>query len=553
MKPRPAPPVAHPAWPPRSDRPARARCPSGAEVVNGGLIELWAHKLRSILTLTLLMLGVFALVVMTSVMDGVMDKIATGFSGMSWDGTVMLAPKAPATTEEQKRFAMSPGLRYEDLAAHRRAGPMVLAFLPRATKRSVVKVAGGTERMFVNGVWPDYSRWMNRPIAMGRGLTDDDERRRSTVAVVGATLASKLFGGADPVGRDITVEGVRFRIIGVQAPSQILPRSSGTTPTASRSRSRPTWTASTPRHQLANVAVKVARSRDTAEVSAMMVGRAKQAHHGIEDVEIKDLEAEAARAWQHFIEQIAGWRVVLTSLAATVLLVGGVGVLSVMLISFSDRRYEIGLRKAMGASDGEILVQFLLEACVLAAVGATFGTFLGAVVCKALSATSLTASSSTRSGSLIAWVVALVARPHLRPLPRRPRLAPVPDGGHAVAPGRSANSLPTKEGGGLRCGRPKRGAGSGERSRPHPAEPLAGGARRAQSPSRAKATAPTPPSAPRASPRWRRCGKSGVSSSASASASPPVPESAGPPSSRPCPASSSSSPCRRARFPQRKV
>ena len=73
----------------------------------------------------------------------------------------------------------------------------------------------------INGVWPDYGRWMNRPIAMGRGLTDDDERRRSTVAVVGATLGSKLFGGADPVGRDITVEGVRFRVVGVQAPSQI--------------------------------------------------------------------------------------------------------------------------------------------------------------------------------------------------------------------------------------------------------------------------------------------------------------------------------------------
>ena len=75
--------------------------------------------------------------------------------------------------------------------------------------------------MFVNGVWPDYGRWMNRPIALGRGLTEDDERRRSTVAVVGATLGSKLFGGADPVGRDITVEGVRFRVVGVQAPSQI--------------------------------------------------------------------------------------------------------------------------------------------------------------------------------------------------------------------------------------------------------------------------------------------------------------------------------------------
>ena len=77
-----------------------ARLALYGEVIRGGLIELWAHKLRSLLTLTLLMLGVFALVVMTSVLDGVMDRITTGFSGMSWDGTIMLAPKSPETTEE---------------------------------------------------------------------------------------------------------------------------------------------------------------------------------------------------------------------------------------------------------------------------------------------------------------------------------------------------------------------------------------------------------------------------------------------------------------------
>ena len=123
----------------------------------------------------------------------------------------------------------------------------------------------------------------------------------------------------------------------------------------------------------------------------------------------------------------------LTSLAATVLLVGGVGVLSVMLISFSDRRYEIGLRKAMGASDGEILVQFLLEACVLAALGASFGTFVGAVLCKALSA--------NFPYGLVVNPIGLVDR-------------------------------------------------LGRRARP-----------------RASSSASTPPSAPRACRRWRRCGR----------------------------------------------
>ena len=101
--------VAVPAAAPVLARPARrfsfsTRLALYGEVVRGGLIEVWAHKLRSILTLTLLMLGVFALVVMTSVLDGVMDKVSTGFSGMSWDGTLRLVPKSPESTEDQKRF-----------------------------------------------------------------------------------------------------------------------------------------------------------------------------------------------------------------------------------------------------------------------------------------------------------------------------------------------------------------------------------------------------------------------------------------------------------------
>ena len=111
-----------------------AKLSLGWEIVKGGLVELWAHKLRSTLTLTLLMLGVFALVVMSSVLDGVMDKIAMGFSGMSWDGTIMLAPDSHETTEEQKRFAMSPGLRFEDLPRLTAPDQRVLAYVPRATK-----------------------------------------------------------------------------------------------------------------------------------------------------------------------------------------------------------------------------------------------------------------------------------------------------------------------------------------------------------------------------------------------------------------------------------
>ena len=355
------------------------------EVVNGGLVELWSHKLRSGLTLTLLMLGVFALVVLTSVLDGVLDKVGTGFRGMAWDGTVVLQPKTAETTEEQKRFAMSPGLRYEDLARITAPYEGALAFLPRATKQTRVRVAGGTERIFVTGLTPEYALLMKRPIASGRGLTEDDRRRRSTVAVVGGTLGSKLFGGADPVGRDVVVDGVPFRIVGVQAPVQIFNEELYLDANGLMVPLETYMDRMDADHKLTHVAVKLRRKGDLNEASAIVLGRAKQAHHGIEDVEIKDLEAAAARRWSGFMDEMRGWRVVLSSLSATVLLVGGVGVLSVMLISFADRKYEIGLRKSLGASDGQILVQFLLEAMVLAALGASAGTAGGAALCRALS------------------------------------------------------------------------------------------------------------------------------------------------------------------------
>jgi putative ABC transport system permease protein len=355
------------------------------EVVTGGLIELWSHKLRSLLTLTLLMLGVFALVVMTSVLDGVKDKVSTGFAGMSWDGSLVLIPKKPRTSEEQKRFAMSPGLRYEDLPRLAAPHEKVLGFSPRATKRSLVRVAGGTERIFVTGVTADYFPLMDRKIGFGRGLTDNDQKRRSTVAVVGATLAAKLFGGSDPVGRDLVIEGVPYRIVGVLASAQIFSEEIYMDAHGVLLPLETYMDRMDPDHQLTMLTVKLKSKRDLDDVSATLLARARQAHHGIEDVDVKDLDGELAKASADFQNQMHGWTVVLLSLAGTVLLVGGVGVLSVMLISFSERRYEIGLRKSIGANDGQILLQFLLEALVLAALGATVGTVAGSALCRALS------------------------------------------------------------------------------------------------------------------------------------------------------------------------
>ncbi|HEY4589692.1 MAG TPA: ABC transporter permease [Thermoanaerobaculia bacterium] len=420
-------PAAALAVPTRRRRTLGTRVALVWEVITGGLIELWSHKLRSLLTLTLLMLGVFALVVMSSVLDGVKDKVSTGFAGMSWDATVILVPRQPKTSEEQKRFAMSSGLRYEDLARLAAPHPKVLGFSPRATERSVVQTATGGERIFVNGVTADYSFLMNRLIGLGRGIMADDQRRHSTVAVVGATLAAKLFGGSDPVGKDVVIEGTPYRIVGVLASGQMFNEEMYQDANGALIPLETYMDRLDKDHQLTQVTVKLKAKRDLDEVSAAMLGRARQAHHGIEDVEVKNLDAELARASENFKSEIHGWSVVLFSLAGTVLLVGGVGVLSVMLISFSDRRYEIGLRKAIGADDGQILVQFLLEAVVLAAIGASIGTLAGSALCRALSDKFPWGLVVNPYGLAAAWGIALVLAVGfgLYPAIRAARLSPM--------------------------------------------------------------------------------------------------------------------------------
>ena len=356
------------------------------EVAASGLGELWAHKLRSMLTLTLLMLGVFALVVMTSLLGGIMDKVRAGFQGMGWEGTLVLQPRAPVTLEQRQRFQQSPGLRLEDLPRITLPDARVLAWMPRALRMAPVRVAGGMERAWVIGTVPDYLPVMNRTIAGGRGLTGDDCRRRSPVAVLGATLAAKVLGGADPVGREIVVEGTAFRVVGVLGRQMIFNDDAWFDANGILVPLEAYMDRLEPGHRLSSLIVKLGAARDLGEVSALVLARARQAHHGIDDVEVKNLDAQAARDYGRFLTQMRGWKVVLLTLAGTVLLVGGVGVLSVMLISCSDRRFEIGLRKALGASDRQIFGQFLLEAAVLAALGALAGTLSGALVCRALSA-----------------------------------------------------------------------------------------------------------------------------------------------------------------------
>ena len=326
---------------------------------------------------------------------------------------------------------MSPGFRYEDLARLTAAAPgRARLRSPRDRERSVVRVSGGTERIFVTGVTSDYAFLMDRPVGL--------RPRRSPRTISAGTrpwrwwarrLASKLFGGIDPVGRDMVIEGVPYRIVGVLASSQIFNDEMWLDANGVQIPLETYMDRMDPNHQLTQVSVKLRDPREAPdEVGAAMLSRDQAGpprHRGRRGDEPRRRGGCAPARTSS--SRCAAGRIVLYSLAGTVLLVGGVGVLSVMLISFSDRRYEIGLRKAMGADDDQILVQFLLEALVLAAIGASIGTVAGSALCNWLSPKFPYGLVVNPIGLLWAWVIALVLALvfGLYPAIRAARLSPM--------------------------------------------------------------------------------------------------------------------------------
>jgi putative ABC transport system permease protein len=211
-------------------------------------------------------------------------------------------------------------------------------------------------------------------------VAEQDLDAVATVAVIGPQLREDVFGQDDPLGREILLRGVRFRIVGVQ-------RSLGTNqvndPDLRRDNRKvyvPLTTAQKYFTGETTVHAYAFRVKDAEQVTAAqgeVEALLRRSHRGISDFKVENIGEEMLRIRKEVDQLISNWQVVLASIAGISLLVGGIGIFSVMQISISERVYEIGLRKSIGATDGAIFGQFLIEAMSLSLVGGLLGSALG--------------------------------------------------------------------------------------------------------------------------------------------------------------------------------
>jgi len=349
------------------------------ESIRTSLEEVRGHPLRSAFTLFGVILGTLALVVVMSVLDGVQNSVLKGINDLGLDGVVVASRRTPTDRVERAKAHLSRGLRVEDINAFDGA-ENIESITPVGETRAVVTAGNATRRVDVYGVTPEFRAIRNRLLTSGRFISRRDVDTASSVVVLGFDLKKRLFGGEEAIGRQVNLAGRRLTVVGVGAKmgNQFVDdddfrKEMGGVYVP--------WTvyrdmfgrADAVSYMLAK-AIAPEKSIDAEDEAT---ARFKQAHNNIGDTRINNIGKEMIKERAQIGIILRNWRIVFFSIAGVSLLIGGVGIFSVLKISISERLFEIGLRKSMGATDVDVFLQFLIESVTLSVVGAGIGLGLG--------------------------------------------------------------------------------------------------------------------------------------------------------------------------------
>lgn len=352
------------------------------EAFGQGLRAILANKLRAILTMMGVAIGIAAVLSMVSISDGAKQIIIADLETLEGGGSVfLLYRKAWVQVNGRWERSKSPErLTYDDLLAIERECPSVDLVRPRVSRWGGVRVTAGSgmdtteTRTGFHGTTRAWAQGMKWGAEHGRFVEPKDDSDRSKVAVIGAPVAAELFGDGDPLGQEIKVDGARFTVVGVMADrgkSIQYGFSWGDAIYIPLTTAQQRLTGDEELESLHVHAVSTAKVRDAiAEIMRLMRRR-----HG--DPDEFEAWAPGTRSLEFVTKMSSMLRGVLGCIAAFSLFVGGVGIMNIMLVSVTERTKEIGLRKAVGAHRRDIFMQFLIEAVVICVTGGVLGIALG--------------------------------------------------------------------------------------------------------------------------------------------------------------------------------
>jgi putative ABC transport system permease protein len=327
-----------------------------------------AHRMRSGLTLLGIAVGIAAVILLTSIGEGVHRFVLAEFSQFGTN-IIGVAPGRVKTGGAPSGLptAVRP-LSFDDARALQRL-PNVTAIGPIVFGNAEIEGNGRTRRTTVYGVNEDALQVFNMRVAAGQFLPPDEWESARAFAVLGSTLKNELFGSGNALGAKLRAGGLQFRVVGVLAPKgEFLGIDLDDTAFIPTARAMELFN----KEGLAEIHISYAEGADASKVAA--AARAiLTARHGREDFTLTT-QADMLRTLGNILDILT---MAVGALGSISLLVGGVGIVTIMTIAVSERTSEVGLMLALGARRGTILSLFLAEAVVLAALGGVAGLVLG--------------------------------------------------------------------------------------------------------------------------------------------------------------------------------
>ncbi len=337
------------------------------------------NKLRSFLTTLGIVIGVGAVITMMAIGAGAKARVEEAFAAM---GTNVLIIQQGSSKSGGVRggYGSLPTLTWDDLAAIRRDAPAVKAAAP--TLRATISIVSDDQNWTTSiiGTSPEYFDIRNWPIALGSPLTPTDADGAAKIIVLGQTVVDKLYGpSANPVGLTVRVGGKPFQVVGVAAKKGQSANGQDYDDTAFI----PFTTFAQKiqgglgKYLQGSIMVAATSSSTTSRAQEQIVALLRDRHHiagsDDDDFQVRDL-SEIAGAQEQGAQTMT---LLLASVAAVSLLVGGIGIMNIMLVSVTERTREIGIRMAVGAEPHHILTQFLVEALSLSLAGGLIGVVTG--------------------------------------------------------------------------------------------------------------------------------------------------------------------------------
>jgi putative ABC transport system permease protein len=358
-----------------------------AEAIRIALQSLWANKLRSVLTLLGVVIGVAAVIAVVTFVNGINGYVAEKVFNLGAD-VFIISKMSPVVTNIDQLLE---GQKRKDLTMDDFHAIAESCRLCQMVGASTINASGHVRysEQQINDVWvrgfsPAMPEILDMNLTAGRMPNETDDDNRGNVAVIGTDLVENLFPSTDPMGKEIRVEGQIYRVIGVG-------EKQGKTLGQSRDNyviiPLNTYLKQFGSHSAIRISGKAAGVGSRLEATidqARAILRARR-HDGPGKPD--SFAAETNESFLSLWANLSGtFFIAMIAIAAISLVVGGIVIMNIMLVSVTERTREIGIRKAMGASRRDVLLQFLIESGTMSLVGGLVGVLFGIVIAKSVTA-----------------------------------------------------------------------------------------------------------------------------------------------------------------------